>query len=108
MQEIKQIVYKIKVNLSHFPSVPALENVTMEGQITKSGLNMKSCTKLSKASIENIIGCLSTDSTGQSITLSQTAVKKAFETSAGANDGNTSTEWTTLANSRSNWTISLA
>ena len=95
-------------NSAAFNGCSALENITMEGQIKKSGLNMKSCTKLSKASIENIISCLSTESTGQSITLSQTAVKKAFETSSGANDGNTSAEWTTLANTRSNWTISLA
>jgi hypothetical protein len=33
------------------------------------------------------------------------AVNKAFETSEGANDGKTSTEWETLIGTKTNWTI---
>lgn len=63
--------------------------------------------KLSKESIINVIECLDESVTGQIITLSLTAVNSAFETSTGAADGSTSTEWQTLISTRSNWTINL-
>ena len=75
----------------------ALENVIFEGKIAANGLNLQWSTKLSKASIESIISCLSTETSGKSITLSQTAVNNAF----------TDEEWATLIATRSNWTISL-
>lgn len=84
-----------------------LENITIEGVIGQNGLNLQWSTKLSKASIESVINCLSTTTSGLSVTLSKAAVNKAFETSVGANNGATSTEWTTLIGTRSNWTISL-
>lgn len=90
-----------------FSNCTALENVTFEGEITANGLNLQWAIKLSKASIENIISVLSTTTSGLSVTLSKAAVNKAFETSEGANDGATSTEWTTLIGTRSNWTVSL-
>jgi hypothetical protein len=74
-----------------------LENVQFGGTIRNNGLNMQYCTKLSKASIESLINVLSTTTTGKSVTLSKTAVNNAF----------TDTEWATLANTRSNWTINL-
>lgn len=79
---------------------PSLENFTIEGTIGQNGLNFQYSTKLSKASIENIIGCLSTTASGLSVTLSKTAVNTAF----GSTD---SEEWLALINSRSNWTINL-
>jgi hypothetical protein len=84
-----------------------LENVTFEGTIAKNGLNLQWSTKLNKASITSVINCLSTTTSGLTVTLSKVAVNKAFETSEGANDGTTSTEWTSLIGTRSNWTISL-
>lgn len=63
--------------------------------------------KLNKESIINVIECLDESVTGQIITLSLTAVNNAFETSTGAADGSTSTEWQTLISTRSNWTINL-
>lgn len=93
--------------LSAFNNCPALEEVRFNGTIGTSTLNLQWSTKLSKASIENIVSCLSTTTTGLTVTLSKVAVNKAFETSEGANDGTASTEWTTLIGTRSNWTISL-
>ena len=84
----------------------ALENVSFDGFIPKS-LSFASSTKLSKASITNIIEHLSTTVSGQTATFSKTAVDTAFETSAGTGDGSTSAEWNALIAPKSNWTISL-
>ena len=63
--------------------------------------------KLSKDSIQNIMSCLSDDVTGKSLTIPVAAVNTAFETSSGAADGSTSTEWAELIATKPNWTISL-
>ena len=84
-----------------------LVNLTISGTIAQNGFEARYCTKLSKASIENIISCLSATTSDMSITLSQTAVDTAFETEEGLADGSTSTEWATLIATKSNWTISL-
>ena len=86
----------------------AIEYVRFEGVIGQNGLNLRWSTKLSKASWQNVIGCLSATTTGLSITGSLSSVKKAFETAPGANDGNTSDEWLALIATKPNWTISLA
>lgn len=83
-----------------------LENILFEG-ILKTSMMLDACSLLSKASIQNIIGCLSSDSAEQSLTLNKTAVNKAFESSAGANDGSTSQQWLDLIAIKPNWTISL-
>lgn len=85
-----------------------LVNLTIEGTIGKSGITLGQSTKLSKASITSVLNALSTTSTGQSVTLSKTAVNKAFETSVEADNGSTSAEWLALVATRTNWTISLA
>lgn len=77
----------------------ALENITIEGTIGKN-IDFKSCTKLSKASIANVIDHLSTTASGKTATFSKTAVETAFGSTTGA-------EWTALKATRSNWTISL-
>lgn len=90
-----------------FKGATALKNIVIEGVIGQNGLSFQWSTKLNKASITSIINCLSTTTSGLTVTLSKVAVNKAFETSEGANDGTTSTEWTSLIGTRSNWTISL-
>ena len=85
----------------------SLEEVNFEGVIGTNGLNFQWSKKLSKASWKSIINCLSSTTTGLSITGSLESVKKAFETSEGANDGDTSAEWLELETSRSNWKINL-
>ena len=76
-------------------------------EISRNGLNMSACKKLSKESFVSIINNLSATTSGLAVTLSLQAVNKAFETSVGANDGSTSAEWKTLENTKTNWTISL-
>lgn len=86
---------------------PALENIIIEGTIGQNGFDIHWSTLLSKDSITSIINALSATTTGLTVTLSLTAVNNAFETSEGAADGSTSEEWTSLAGTKSNWTISL-
>lgn len=92
---------------SAFTNLNALENITFEGVIGNSGINFRWSTSLSKASIENIVSCLSTETSGLSITLSKNAVNKAFATNTAGTNGSTSAEWLALIGTRANWTISL-
>lgn len=83
-----------------FTNCTALENIVFDGIIPKN-INMQWCTKLSKASITSIINALSTTATGQTVTLSATAVNNAFD------GGSTGDEWLNLIATKNNWTISL-
>lgn len=79
-----------------------------EGSIIQHrGFDIRQSTQLDKESFVSIVNALSTSTSGYSVHLSLEAVNKAFETSTGANDGSTSTEWTSLIATRQNWTISL-
>lgn len=80
----------------YFTNCKALENITFEGEIKKN-IDFQYSPKLSKESIENIMSCLSENSTGQTLTLSQEAVNNAF----------TQDEWNDLIKDKTNWTISL-
>ena len=84
-----------------------LVDITIEGVIGQNGFTVQQSTKLSKSSWQSIINALSTTTSDLSITGSLASVKKAFETTAGANDGNTSAEWLSLVDTKKNWTISL-
>lgn len=112
MENIKELtIINLRENCSFDRALGycySLEELNISGTIGKSGLDFKNSGKLTKTSWYSVINALSTTTTGLSITGSLTSVKKAFETSPGANDGDTSTEWLELQNSRSNWTISLA
>ena len=89
-----------------FGSCYELVEVRFKGTMSYS-MKIQYSTKLSKDSILSLIACLSTEATGKTLTVSQTAVNAAFETSEGAADGSTSAEWTALVESKPNWTISL-
>jgi hypothetical protein len=92
-----------------FTNCIALKNVTFVGPKAVTGsISFQSCTLLTKESITSIVNILSATASGKTLTLSKVAVDKAFETSEGANDGSTSTEWATLVATKTNWTISLA
>jgi hypothetical protein len=78
-----------------------LKEVKFEGVLGLNNLNLQWSTKLSKASITNIINALSTTTSGLTVTLTNTAVKSAF----GSID---SAEWLALVATKPNWTISLA
>lgn len=95
-------------NASSFVGANALKNITIQGTIGNPNISLSAFTVLTKASITSFINALSTTTSGIAITFSKTAVNKAFETSSGANNGSTSTEWANLIATKSNWTISLA
>jgi hypothetical protein len=90
-----------------FDGCTAIENLTIGGIIGQDGFNVQWSKKLSKASWISIINALSATATGKSITGSLESVQRAFETSAGAMDGDASAEWLNLIASKSNWTINL-
>jgi len=90
-----------------FNNCTSLVELPVIGTLTVSGLNLQYSTKLSHDSIVGIVNALSSTASGQSVTFSKTAVNAAFETSMGTADGSTSTEWTALANTKSNWTFNL-
>lgn len=83
-----------------FLNCPALEEIRISGKFA-TNISFAQSTKLSKASIQSIYSALiiAGDASQYTLTLSLTAVNKAFETSAGANDGSTSTEWQDLTTS---------
>lgn len=85
----------------------AFEYMIVEGDIAQNGFSCGQNGKLKKECIVSIINALSTTTQGLSISLGKKSVDTAFATSEGANDGSTSTEWTTLIATKSNWTISL-
>ena len=82
-----------------FIGCTALKNITFEGVIGNN-IDFASCVKLSKESIENIIGCLSDTVSDKTVTFSATAVNNAFGSSE-------SDEWLSLKASKKNWNISL-
>ena len=85
-----------------------MKNLTFtEDSEIAASINFKWSTKFTHDSIVSIINALSSTTTGLSVTISKTAVNKAFETSTGANDGSTSPEWLALVATKTNWTINL-
>lgn len=109
VETIDKFIFNESQTLNNtFGYCSALKNIVFEGVYKAGGLNMKWSTSLSKESITSLINCLATDTSDLTVTLSLAAVNKAFETSEGANDGENSIEWKTLANTRENWTINLS
>ena len=115
-----------------FNSCPKLEEVRFKGTIAKA-ISFQWSPLLSKASIigdeataeeiaaekniitlngksyyKGIFGALSDKVSSVTITFRKTAIDTAFETSVGAADGSTSSEWNTLVALKPNWTIALA
>ena len=101
LKRIPKLIFAGVTNVTNmFLNCSKLEELNCEGELTIGGLDLKSCTKLNKASIVSVIGILSTTTSGLSVTISKTAVENAF--------GSTEAEeWTTLIGTRSNWTINL-
>lgn len=82
-----------------FTQAKALQNITIEGVIGNT-LDMRYCEKLTRDSIESVIGALSDSTTDKSITLSEAAITSAY----GSTD---SGHWLVLCDTKPNWTISL-
>ena len=83
----------------------ALEEVYFEGVIY-ADINFQH-SPLIKASIKNIMSCLSDSTSGTTVSFNLNAVNTAFETSEGAADGSESEEWLALVATKPNWTINL-
>ena len=92
----KLIVKNTQGYSKYFDNCTSLQNIEFEGVISKN-IDFQYSPLLSKASIENIVSCLSATSTGTTLTLSQTAVDNAFTTD----------EWNALIADKTNWTFSL-
>lgn len=90
-----------------FHNCKQLQNITIDGTIAVNGFHFQWSTKLSKASIESVIGALSTETSGLAITLSKEAVDAAFYDHEADYEGSDSDEWETLIAARPNWTINL-
>ena len=76
-----------------------VKNLTVtDDSVIAANISFTQCNSLSAASIRSIVRALSSTASGKKLTLSKTAVNAAF----------TDEEWTALANTKSNWTISLA
>lgn len=83
---------------STFQYASGYEYIGFEGVIAQNGLNLQWSTKLNKDSITALINALSDATSGLTVTISKTAKENAF----------TEEEWTTLIETKPNWTITLA
>ena len=77
-----------------------LETIIVGGEVEYS-MNLSRCGKLTNESITSVVNALSTEVSGQTLTLVKTAVNNAFD------GGSTGSEWLNLIATKSNWTISL-
>lgn len=113
LQTIEKVITNEDVTYSSwFANTKTLKNIIFEGVIANNlafyAGGDTAAAMLTKDSITNIVSCLSENTTGKTLTIGIKAVKKAFETSEGANDGNTSPEWLALADTKKNWKFDLA
>lgn len=83
-----------------------LEHIIFAGSLDIS-LNISATEVLDKESIESIVGVLSADASGMTLTLSQTAVMNAFGSIEDAIDGE-ETQWKVLKDTKPNWTFVLS
>lgn len=89
--------------LSAFAYASSLRNIIFtEDSVIAVNIDLH-WSPLTEESIVSVINALSTEITGKTLSLKKTAVQAAFGT-----DYDSSTDWTTLKNSRSNWTITLS
>ena len=100
LETIEKIVLKDGLTYTRwFDSCEKLRDVTFEGVIANDvDLHWS---PLSRASIENIIGCLSDTAEGKTLTLSFTAAESAFPSS------DDYAHWTAIVAAKPNWSILL-
>ena len=106
LTKIEELV--VHENLTYtnpFNNCDRLTYIRISGTIGNS-LNMQHC-PLDKDSIVSIMNALSETTSGKTLTLSEAAVAKAFETAGGFNDGEESEEWDSLVTIHGNWDIVL-
>ncbi len=86
-----------------FENQCALKTVHFLGVIG-CDLNLQWC-PLDKKSFISVIECLSTSTSGKTLTLNRSAVGKAFETVLDSGNGIDSSEWNYYVNKKTNWNI---
>lgn len=102
LKEVEKLILPLTTNSEYtkmFQNCYALEEIIVEGAILRD-FDIHWSTKLNKESITSIVNVLSDDATGQTLSLSSTAVTNAFGST-------TADEWTALVATKQNWTISL-
>lgn len=108
LKRIPKLIFNGTTNVaSMFLNATDLEELNCEGELAVDGLDLRYSSKLNKASIISVINVLSATTSGLTVTFSEEAVDKAFETTEGANDGSNSMGWLVLTSQTTNWTISL-
>ena len=90
---------------SSFQFAVGFKYIGFEGVIA-SDINV-SWSPLDNESLTKLLTILSDSATGKTVSVSKSAVDKAFETSEGANDGSETLDWDDLVNAKPNWTVSL-
>lgn len=90
-----------------FGSAYNLKEIRFEGVVARS-LEFLASGGLSKSTIQSLVSVLSDTTSGLYITFLRGAVRRAFATSEGALDGDTSTEWLNLIATKPNWTFNLS
>lgn len=91
-----------------FEKCEALRDLTFSGPgVINYTIDLQWSTRLTKASITNVINYLASDTSDLVCRLSLAAVNIAFETSEGANNGTASEEWLNLIESKPNWSFGL-
>ena len=116
LEEVEKLILKNDGSQTFpttFDRCDLLKNIVFEGVIGND-IDFKSCTLLTRVSIESIINHLSDTTTGKTLTLSKTAADNAFP--CPIEDGNGgwinvgcggNSEWIELVATKSNWQISL-
>ena len=89
-----------------FKNCDGLEEIEVEGDISAS-IDFQYSTKLNAQSIVSIIEALDISVTGQTLTLSKTAVDSMVFPVTSEQSGDTYSDWGLLVGQKYNWTISL-
>ena len=90
-----------------FISCSNLENLIIEGEVGQNGFNVQYSKKLNGKSIVSIIEALSSEKSGLTVTLSQTAKNNMTFPITSEQSKVTYDSWENLIATKSNWTISL-
>lgn len=84
----------------------SLAEVRFKGTI-KAGLTLSKAQRITKATIDSVVSCLSDDVSGKSISFNVNRINTLYETAEGAADGSNSAEWQAVVDRKPNWTFVL-
>lgn len=93
--------------LEHVRFWPVYDDNNARIEYIIRSIDFGDCKKLTYTSIVQILGSLSPNVSGYTVTFSLDAVNKAFETSTGTNDGSTNSGWLKISTKNQNWRVIL-